>query len=726
MQADFAAYRQRHGASGATAGPAGQPAYTFYPMGGTLNRDLDVFNYNDLDPTAGILDFACSDWTYNGHEATDTTLRSFGEQLLGVPVFAALDGTVFSAHDGEEDMNTVWAGQPANYVAIDHGNGRHAYYYHFKKWSVAVAVDDVVRAGQQIGLTGSSGVSTWPHLHFATYDNFAPYEPYAGTCRPGPSGWENQIPKPNVVELLDAGVTYENVGSYVPPYEFPRSGQIAVTDSTVYFWVFGRVLPPGSNYRIRFQSPDAKLAHDSGVNGFGNPFYRWWWWWWGYDTGFLGMNSVLGTWHILLDLNGQRVADLPVEVRPERTPDFNRPPESITVSLAPSQPTESDVIMCRVGTDLVLDDLDYEIVRYEYVWTVNGDEVRHVTTAGHADALPHYTASLGDTVECAVTPRDAVAAGASASASAQVLVAGPTGDPGQADKNRSVSLSVPAASATAGPGPLTALRVALIELQNPQPPNIPCCPPPDFSSYEFGPSCSDPGGCVRWVGLPSNYLESQDIPASGSFRAARLQCTPLYYDWTSEGLVHVVGAEIVPSSTYHVHILDASCVGNENDCTMVSHPLVAKTARSGDVEAPFNPPSTSTQPDVTDVAQLVNKFKSLPGALAKAIAQLQPNLPELNGDINALDILAVVDAVKQKAYPFGGPCPCLSTVTCGSTPCTSPTPCVAAFGAEATCVKTCAGGDNDGDPCINDTHGHCPGGTCGTGFCRDRCGRCSP
>ncbi len=149
------------------------------------------------------------------------------------------------------------------------------------------------------------------------------------------------------------------------------------------------------------------------------------------------------------------------------------------------------------------------------------------------------------------------------------------------------------------------------------------------------------------------------------------------------------------------------------------------TRRSGDVEQAYNPPATTTQPDALDVAAVVNKFKYLPGAPVKAISQLQPNLPELNGDINAIDVLTVVAAVKQLAYAYSGPCPCPSTVTCGSTACTSPTPCVTAYGAGAMCVKTCNGGDNAGDPCINNSH--CPGGgTCGSPFCRDRCGRCSP
>jgi len=301
----------------------------------------------------------------------------------------------------------------------------------------------------------------------------------------------------------------------------------------------------------------------------------------------------------------------------------------------------------------------------------------------------------------------------------------PQPDPSGVNKNRTLSVLVPAPT-TAGPGSPTALRVRMIELQNPIPPNLACCPPPDFSTFESGPGCTDPMGCIRWVGKPNAFLESQENPAQGNLRAARLQCTPYYHDWAAEGIFQIVGGEVLPSSTYVIENLTASCAGNENICTKVSSPLQVKTARSGDVEQPFNPPSTQEQPNAIDIAQVVNKLKNVAGAPSKAITQLQPDLPELNADINALDIVAVVDAVKQFAYSFSGPCRCPSAVTCESTACTTPNVCVTAFGTGATCVKTCTGGANAGDPCINDTHGHCPGSTCGAGFCRDRCGRCTP
>jgi hypothetical protein len=320
-------------------------------------------------------------------------------------------------------------------------------------------------------------------------------------------------------------------------------------------------------------------------------------------------------------------------------------------------------------------------------------------------------------------------------------------------KNRYVSFTVPPPVTGTGSGNPTAIRITLLDLQNPVPPNAACCPPPNFSAFESA-TCTAAGeqeGCARWVGRPQTFLESGDSVALGSFHGARLQCSPFYHDWSREGLIQVTGAEIVPSSRYEVQVFAASCKGNEDFCTAVSNPVSIVTRRSGDITPRFNPPDPSTQPDALDVNALVNKFKNLPGAPIKAIAQLQPNLPELNADINALDISAAVDAFKGFAYPFGGPCPCPSLVTCGSTACTSDALCITAFGPASMCVKTCNDGPNAGLPCKASQNcnlcsggsfdglpcdpgainvcfgGTCPNcGVCGSGFCRDKCGRCKP
>ena len=49
--------------------------------------------------------------------------RTFREVEVGVPIFAALDGVVTAARDGEPDRNTSGEQRPSNFVAIDHGGG---------------------------------------------------------------------------------------------------------------------------------------------------------------------------------------------------------------------------------------------------------------------------------------------------------------------------------------------------------------------------------------------------------------------------------------------------------------------------------------------------------------------------------------------------------------------------------------------------------------------------
>ncbi len=293
----------------------------------------------------------------------------------------------------------------------------------------------------------------------------------------------------------------------------------------------------------------------------------------------------------------------------------------------------------------------------------------------------------------------------------------PLADPAAIIKNRSLSLSVPAASTTANVEP-TALRVTLVELQNPVPPNAPQFPPQDFSAFEGGTTCDDPLGCVRWVGPPKTYTEDSH-PLSATFRAARVQCTPFYHDWSSEGVFFVNGAEIMPSSTYDVHNIAATCSGNEANCTNVGSALRVTTGRYGDVRAPFNPPDNSPQPDGVDVSSLVNKFKGLPGAPSKTAAQLQPNVPDPNVSVDALDIAASVDAFKGFRYPFDGPCVCPSTVVCNAVACSGAAAC-----GGGRCIRICAGGLWSGFHC--QSQDDCSGGACGPGFCRDACARCRP
>lgn len=62
-----------------------------------------------------------------------------------------------------------------NHVYIDHGNGYSTHYLHFSV--IKVSKGDYVQQGQVVGLVGSTGISTAPHLHFALYKNGTAIDP---------------------------------------------------------------------------------------------------------------------------------------------------------------------------------------------------------------------------------------------------------------------------------------------------------------------------------------------------------------------------------------------------------------------------------------------------------------------------------------------------------------------------------------------------------------------
>ena len=73
----------------------------------------------------------------------------------GWPVVASRAGVV---------IFSGWGNAAGNYVTIDHQDGFRSIYMHLNSRSVSAG--QFVAAGQNIGTTGSTGVSTGDHLHF--------------------------------------------------------------------------------------------------------------------------------------------------------------------------------------------------------------------------------------------------------------------------------------------------------------------------------------------------------------------------------------------------------------------------------------------------------------------------------------------------------------------------------------------------------------------------------
>ena len=86
----------------------------------------------------------------------------------GSPIYATGPGTV------------TLAGRSGGYgitVIIDHGAGISTLYAHMPPGGPTVAVGDVVTAGKQVGVEGTSGNSTGCHLHFEVRQNGQPIDP---------------------------------------------------------------------------------------------------------------------------------------------------------------------------------------------------------------------------------------------------------------------------------------------------------------------------------------------------------------------------------------------------------------------------------------------------------------------------------------------------------------------------------------------------------------------
>jgi murein DD-endopeptidase MepM/ murein hydrolase activator NlpD len=83
---------------------------------------------------------------------------------LGIDYRGALGEPIYAANRGVVALVAEFF-LAGNVVYIDHGNGLVTGYFHMSQ--PLVAAGDTVERGQQIGLVGSTGRVTGPHLHWS-------------------------------------------------------------------------------------------------------------------------------------------------------------------------------------------------------------------------------------------------------------------------------------------------------------------------------------------------------------------------------------------------------------------------------------------------------------------------------------------------------------------------------------------------------------------------------
>lgn len=93
---------------------------------------------------------------------------------VGDPVYAAADGKV---------TDTGYSSARGNYVTMSHPSGLQTIYMHLEE--ALAAKGDAVKQGDKIGLLGSTGRSTGPHLHIEVVKNGQPVDPLDYLTTPG-------------------------------------------------------------------------------------------------------------------------------------------------------------------------------------------------------------------------------------------------------------------------------------------------------------------------------------------------------------------------------------------------------------------------------------------------------------------------------------------------------------------------------------------------------------
>ncbi len=271
-----------------------------------------VSGYVDHDPAYPdqLLDWACGTRTYDladgyNHRGTDYATWPFPWLSMdedALEVAAAAPGTIIEKRDGNYDRNCGLGDAPWNAVYVLHGDGSVAWYGHLKKGSLtSKGVGDTVAAGEHLGIVGSSGSSTGPHLHFELWRGTTLVDPYHGDCNALPSWWASQRP------YYDSAVNMVTTGDAIPETpacpnpEVPHIKDSFASGQTIYFSVFYRDHVPGQQSQYTVYRPDGTIYSRwtrDGPDAFSPG--RWNTYWLEFHAGL-----PAGTWRFEVEFQGQ-------------------------------------------------------------------------------------------------------------------------------------------------------------------------------------------------------------------------------------------------------------------------------------------------------------------------------------------------------------------------------------------------------------------------------------
>lgn len=243
-----------------------------------------------------LQDWNCGERTYDltsgyNHAGVDIYTWPFGQNMQqddDAEIIAAADGIIIAKEDNHSDHSCAMSGAVWNAVYVGHPNGTITWYGHMKKNSLtAKLVGETVTQGEFLGIVGSSGNSTGPHLHFEVHDGDGNViDPYHGDCSSGPSLWLDQ--KPYYDPAINLLMTHSAppVFPACPALESKHAKDTFTTGDELYV---GSYLRDQQNQIISYQllAPDGSVFDDWTHNLTPGLYYSssYWYWLWTVSDG---------------------------------------------------------------------------------------------------------------------------------------------------------------------------------------------------------------------------------------------------------------------------------------------------------------------------------------------------------------------------------------------------------------------------------------------------------
>lgn len=161
-----------------------------YTSGGTLPEDKAASTGISVNRATGFsnptkVSDAVITSGYGGRSAPTTNKGKGSTQHDGIDIGGSVNGQAADSIGGGKVTEVGYDENGyGNYVVVDHGNGYTSLYGHLQK--ATVKQGDTISAGQQVGVIGSTGKSSGPHLHLRVHKNGQSIDPR--TVIPGYGG----------------------------------------------------------------------------------------------------------------------------------------------------------------------------------------------------------------------------------------------------------------------------------------------------------------------------------------------------------------------------------------------------------------------------------------------------------------------------------------------------------------------------------------------------------